>query len=32
MNLIANLSKQLGGRPEFRTDNGTVFTLTFSVS
>ena len=32
MNLIANLSKQLGGSPEFRMDNGAVFTLTFSVS
>lgn len=30
MNLIANLSKQLGGRPEFRSDSGAVFSLNFS--
>ena len=31
MNLIVNLSKQLGGNPEFRNDSGTVFSLTFNA-
>ena len=31
MNLISNLSRQLGGKPEFSNDGGAVFTLSFNI-